>query len=137
MDIDHVVLWVDDPKTALQFYADVIGLEPVRAEAFDLGNAPFPSIRVNTTTIIDLMARSAASDVEAFTGGAGSESAHPINHLCLSIDATEYSALAQRLNEQGVELTAGGTQSFGARGSAKISTYFRDPDGNVIEIRHY
>ena len=137
MNVDHVVLWVEDPKESLGFYTDVIGLEPVRADEFDQGKAPFPSIRVNTTTIIDLMARSAAVAVGSFTGGEGSQSAHPINHLCLSMEADEYAALTERLIGQGVELKAGGKQSFGALGTAEISTYFRDPDGNVIEIRHY
>ena len=55
MELDHVVLWVEDPKRALEFYVDVIGLEAVRAEDFEKGKAPFPSVRVNDTTIIDLM----------------------------------------------------------------------------------
>ncbi len=47
MDIDHVVLWVESPKRALEFYVDVLGLAPVRAQDFKEGRASFPSVRVN------------------------------------------------------------------------------------------
>jgi len=53
------------------------------------------------------------------------------------MNTEDYSALRARLIAQGVELTSGGEQAFGAQGLAERSAYFCDPDGNVIEIRHY
>lgn len=136
MNIDHAVLWVDSTETSLGFYCDVIGLQPVRAQEFNEGTVAFPSVRVNDTTILDLMERNAASAVQEFTGG-GAGAGQPVNHICLCMEAVEYSALTARLRAHGVELTSGGQQSFGAQGLAEDSMYFRDPDDNVIEIRHY
>ncbi len=137
MNVDHVVLWVDSPKESLDFFVDVVGLRPVRAREVEEGTAPFPSVRLNDTTILDLMDRNMVSLVQEFTGGGGDSGGRPINHICLSMNAADYSALRARLVAQGVELTPGSERSFGAQGLAERSEYFRDPDGNVIEIRHY
>ena len=137
MDIDHVVLWVESPKRALEFYVDVLGLAPVRAQDFEEGKAGFPSVRVNQTTILDLMDRSNVAVVREFTGGDDDRVGAPINHVCLSMKATDYASLTARLVERGVELKSGGERAFGARGHAEHSVYFSDPDGNVVELRHY
>ncbi len=137
MDIDHVVLWVDSQERSLEFFVNVVGLEPVRAEEFAEGKAGFPSVRLNETTILDLMDRSKVQFVREFTGGVDAGGGAPINHVCLSMSAPAYASLAARLAEHGVELRPGGEQAFGARGHAESSAYFRDPDGNVLEMRHY
>lgn len=137
MDIDHVVVWVREPRAALRFYVDVLGLEPVRAVEFEEGNAPFPSVRLNEATILDLMDSNLVPFVRDFTGGGGNSGGQPINHVCFSMSATEYAALARRLAEHGIELRPAGAGSFGARGPAVDAAYFRDPDGNVLEMRYY
>jgi len=136
MNIDHVVLWVSNPKNSLDFYVNIVGMRPVRQQEFEAGTAAFPSVRLSDSTILDLMNTDMLSDVQEFTGG-GDGGGAPINHICLSMNAEDYLALRSRLIAQGVELTAGSEQSFGAQGLADRSEYFRDPDGNVIEIRHY
>ena len=136
MNIDHVVLWVDSPRNSLNFFVDVVGLRPVRAQDFEEGTTPFPSVRLNDMTILDLMDRSTVSLVQDFTGG-GDSGGRPINHICLSMNVAEYSALAARLLAQNVDLIAGSERSFGAQGLAERSEYFHDLDGNVIEIRHH
>ena len=136
MNIDHVVLWVDDPTKSLDFYVNIVGLSPVRRRDFEEGTAPFPSVRLNGSTILDLMSRDMLSEVQDFTGG-GNGGGAPINHVCFSMNAEDYSALRARLIEHDIDLTSGGERSFGARGLAESSEYFSDPDGNVIEIRHY
>ena len=136
MHIDHVVLWVDDPKRALEFYVDVIGLEPVRAQDFKDGKAPFPSVRVNDRTIIDLLGKALVPFVREFTAG-GESGGAPVNHVCLSMGASAYDSLTARLARRGIQLTPGGGPSFGAQGVTPHSAYLRDLDGNVLEIRHY
>lgn len=136
MNIDHVVLWVDSPKRSLEFFVGVVGLQPVRAQEFEEGKAAFPSVRVDDSTILDLMDKRSASAVQELTGGRGC-AGQPINHICFSMSAAEFSALTARLVARGVELSSGGKQAFGAQGLAENSTYFSDPDDNVIEIRHY
>lgn len=136
MNIDHVVLWVDNPRSALDFYVDIVGMQPVRQREFKEGTAAFPSVRLNNSTILDLMNRDMLLGVQKFTGGSDSGGL-PINHICLAMQAEDYSALRMRLIARGVALTSGGERAFGAQGEAKRSEYFRDPYGNVIEIRHY
>lgn len=138
MDLDHAVLWVESSKRALEFYVDVLGLTPVRAQDFEEGRARFPSVRVNEVTIFDLMERSELlSLVQEFTGCGDDIGGVPINHLCLSMSASEYASVSARLVEHGVELKPGGEDVFGAQGQAVRSVYFNDPDGNVLEIRYY
>jgi catechol 2,3-dioxygenase-like lactoylglutathione lyase family enzyme len=137
MNIDHVVLWVDSPTNSLAFFVDVVGLHAVREHDYEEGSATFPSVRLNDSSILDLMDRNTVSLVREFTGDGGDGGGRPINHICLSMNATEYSALRARLLAQEVDLVSGGEHSFGAQGVAERSEYFRDPDGNVIEIRHY
>jgi len=138
MNLDHIVLWVKNAKRALEFYVDALGLEPVRADEFAAGKARFPSVRVNQTTILDLMEPSELlSIVQEFTGSGEGIGGAPINHLCLSMSASEFHAVSERLEARGVNLKSGGENAFGAQGQAVRSVYFNDPDGNVIEIRYY
>ncbi len=136
MNIDHVVLWVTDPARSLDFFVRILGMQSVRQPEFEEGTVPFPSVRLNESTILDLMSHDMLSGVRDFTGGHEGGGA-PINHLCLAMDAGEYDALRRRLTDEGIQLTSGGERSFGAQGEARRSEYLCDPDGNVVEIRHY
>ena len=138
MNLDHAVLWVESAKRALEFYVTVLGLEAVRTEDFAEGRTRFPSVRVNETTIFDLMERSELlSLVQDSTGGGDDIGGTAINHLCLSMSASEYDSVSARLVARGVKLKPGGENAFGAQGQAVRSVYFNDPDGNILEIRYY
>ena len=52
--MDHIVLNVEDMDTILDFYTNVLGLEPERLEEFRQGKVGFPSVRISADTVIDL-----------------------------------------------------------------------------------
>ncbi|MGW0880741.1 VOC family protein [Streptomyces sp. NPDC002671] len=134
--LDHVVLWVTDPVAAAGFYEKAVGLEPLRLDEYVAGKVTFPSVRVNEETILDLAPRTFAEHMKMLPGSADS-AGHPVNHICLSLPSDAFAALRARLTEQGVPMSDIGHDSYGARGKAPRSFYFRDPDGNVFEARHY
>jgi len=138
MDIDHVVIWVKNVERSLEFYVNTLGFEAVRGDEFSAGKARFPSVRINENTIFDIMEYERLLPlVQKFTGGGEGIGGGPINHVCLSMTNEEYNCIINRLESQGVKLTSGGENAFGAQGQAVRSTYFNDPDGNVIEVRFY
>ncbi|CAM5685818.1 VOC family virulence protein OS=Streptomyces alboniger OX=132473 GN=CP975_04545 PE=4 SV=1 [Streptomyces alboniger] len=134
--LDHVVLWVHDPLASADFYEKTLGMEPLRLTDFAAGAAPFPSVRLNDETIFDLMALSTAQSMKMVPGAADS-AGHPVNHVCLAMPGDEFETLRARLEERSVPVSEISYDSFGARGMARRSFYFRDPDGNVFEARHY
>ncbi len=134
--LDHVVLWVRDPLASADFYKKTVGMEPVRLTDFAAGSAPFPSVRLNDETILDLMPLSTAERMKMVPGAAES-SGHPVNHVCLAMPGDDFQTLRDRLEEQSVPVSDISHDSFGARGMARRSFYFRDPDGNIFEARHY
>lgn len=134
--LDHVVLWVHDPVASADFYEKTLGMESLRVTDFAAGKAPFPSVRLNDETIFDLMPLSVAARMTMVPGAAQS-AGHPVNHVCLAMPTDDFQTLRARLEERSVPVSDISHDSFGARGTARRSFYFRDPDGNVFEARHY
>ena len=125
IDFDHIVLAVADVERSLQWYRDVIGLAPVRVDEWRAGKAPFPSVRVNEATIIDLVTATGP------LAGAGN-----VDHFCLVCDVGATSELVDWAEGAGLRIIEGPDSRFGARGVA-TSIYVKDPDGNTVEFRHY
>ncbi|GGT17756.1 VOC family protein [Streptomyces purpureus] len=118
-DFDHLVLNVQDVEKSLEFYTGPLGLEPVRVEEWREGKVPFPSVRINERTIIDLFSRPRAES--------------NVDHICLVVDPLDW----QEVIDSGVfTVLEGPVPRFGARGSAQ-SIYVQDPDGNTVELRWY
>ncbi|MFE9395958.1 VOC family protein [Streptomyces flavidovirens] len=134
--LDHVVLWVNDALASLEFYEKTVGLTGVRAAEYAEGKASFPSVRVSAGSLLDLVPLTMAGSMNAILGAEGT-AGQPVNHVCLAMDKQAFEALRGRLEDSGVTVSPYSHNSFGARGAAPRSFYFRDPDGNVIEARHY
>ncbi|MGW4293344.1 VOC family protein [Micromonospora chersina] len=116
---DHLVLAVTDVERSLSFYCDTLGLAPVRVDRWRAGEVPFPSVRVNADTIIDLVR--------------GEPDGSNVDHFCLVVEPLDWAAVV----ESGVfTVLTGPVPRFGARGTA-TSIYVRDPDGNTVELRWY
>jgi catechol 2,3-dioxygenase-like lactoylglutathione lyase family enzyme len=119
--MDHVVLVVEDVERSVAWYRDVLGLEVERYDLWKDGKVLFPSVRIDATTIIDLLA------------GERGEGRGNVDHLCLVVAETDLRAL----RDSGTfDVVDGPAQRWGARGDG-WSLYVRDPDGNVVELRHY
>ena len=56
-----------------------------------------------------------------------------VDHFCLVIDETDLQALA---DSGRFDVVSGPSELFGAQGQG-MGLYVRDPDGNVVELRHY
>jgi catechol 2,3-dioxygenase-like lactoylglutathione lyase family enzyme len=117
--LDHIVLNVADVERSLDWYCDELGLEGVRVDEWRRGEVPFASVRVDDTTIIDLL----ESD----------RTGQNVDHVCLVVEPTDLEAL----KESGrFDVLSGPARRFGAQGDG-LSMYVRDPDGNMVELRHY
>jgi catechol 2,3-dioxygenase-like lactoylglutathione lyase family enzyme len=139
--LDHVVLWVEDPLASVDFFEKVVGFEGVRVAEFRDGKAPFPSVRISETAMLDLMKREAAPMMNGmsamFDAKATASAGNPVHHVCVAMSHEEFDALRDRLTAAGKEPKAFLQNSFGARGTAPSTFYFTDLDGNVLEARYY
>ena len=116
---DHLVVITADVERSLAFYLDELGMEPVRVEEWRRGEVFFPSVRLNESAILDLLQ--------------GTPDGKNVDHICLVIEAVDLGALAESGR---FDVVGGPAELFGARGQGQ-AIYVRDPDGNVIELRHY
>ncbi len=117
--LDHIVLNCADVERSVAWWCDELGLEPVRLEEWRRGEVPFASVRLDATTIIDLLAT-------ARTG-------ENMNHVAITVDDVDLEALAASGR---FEVVGGPAKLFGAQGTG-IGIYIRDPDGNTVELRTY
>lgn len=117
--LDHIVLNVTDVERALAFYRDELGLAPVNVEEWRRGERPFPSVRVDEGSIIDLIALPRTGE--------------NFDHFCLVVEPMDFEALKASGR---LDVVAGPATRFGARGDG-TSIYLRDPDQNLIELRYY
>jgi len=119
---DHLVLRVADVERSLAWYTGRLGLAGERVEEWRRGEVPFPSVRIDATTLLDLLA--------------GAPTGTNVDHLCLVLAA---GADLDRIAASGdFDVVGAGPVDglFGAQGYAR-GLYVRDPDGTVVELRVY
>ena len=129
--MDHIVLNVEDEEKMIAFYSKVLIFEPERLEEYRAGDVPFPSMRLNSDTIIDLFPKKMWQ--KSGRAGQGREN---LNHFCFALSHKTWENLLERLQANNVDIEEGPVLRWGAHGTG-TSIYFRDPEGNLIEARYY
>jgi catechol 2,3-dioxygenase-like lactoylglutathione lyase family enzyme len=119
--LDHLVLVVADVERTLAWYRRHAGLAGVRVDEWRAGQAPFPSLRVDDATIIDLIPGLERPDQRGH-----------LDHICFVVDRAGLEAL---VHDPDLDVVDRGPR-FGARGVGE-SIYVRDPDDLLVEFRSY
>jgi catechol 2,3-dioxygenase-like lactoylglutathione lyase family enzyme len=117
--LDHLVLTVADVEKSCAFYCRVMGMKPV---VFGGGRKALAFGRQK----INLHAHGREFEPKADRPTPGSAD------LCFITDVP-LTEVAAHLNAQGVAIVEGPVERTGATGPI-LSVYFRDPDGNLIEV---
>lgn len=120
--IDHLVLTVRDLQATVAFYTRVLGMEAVTFGS-DRRALVFGNQKIN----LHVAGREFEPKAAAPTPGSAD--------LCLVTTATPHDVLAHLLT-CGVQVIEGPVARTGARGPI-VSVYFRDPDGNLLEVSSY
>jgi len=120
--IDHIVITAFDLERTLDFYQRVLGMEPITFAGGRRGLA-FGRQKIN------LHQSGREFEPKALKPTPGSID------LCF-ITETPLAEVAAHLRQCGVAIAEGPVPKTGAMGPM-MSVYFRDPDGNLIEVSNY
>ena len=120
--IDHIVITAHDVERTLDFYRRVLGMEPV---TFAGGRRALAFGRQK----INLHQSGREYEPKALKPVPGSMD------LCFVTETPLEEVIAQ-LKAEGVAIAEGPVPKTGALGPM-TSVYFRDPDGNLIEVSNY
>ena len=124
--MDHLVLTVADVERTADFYSRVLEMEPAvfrDGRRALLGTLTFGQQKINVHL--------AGSEFEPKAARPTPGSAD----LCFVTDAAS-EEIVEHLEAHGVEVVEGPVGREGALGEM-YSVYFRDPDGNLIEVSNY
>ena len=116
--LDHIVLCVADVERTLAFYRDALGMQP-REERPGKWSLHFGQNKISLQD-----AGTAPEIARATVPGSG--------NFCLLAQA-RVADVADSLRRQGIDVFLGPAERDGALGKL-MSIYFRDPDGNLVEL---
>lgn len=119
--LDHIVLAVHDVARTRLFYERVLGMEPKEERPGKW------SLHFGTNKISLQDAQASPSLARDTVPGSG--------NFCLLTD-TPIEEVAAHLEREGVAIVDGPGKRAGATGTL-LSVYFKDPDGNLVEISNY
>ena len=115
---DHIVLVVEDVAATVDFYERTLGMEGVEHTAGKW------ALTFGTNKISLQPAADPPSKARDTVPGSG--------NFCVLTD-DDIDAVAGHLSGLGVEIEDGPVEKVGATGGI-MSVYFRDPDGNLVEV---
>ena len=116
--LDHIVLCVSDVAATCQFYERVLNMEP-REERPGKWSLHFGANKISLQD--DVASPAIASRTVRGSG-----------NFCL-LTETSLDEVLEHLEREGVEIVDGPAERAGAQGKI-LSVYFRDLDGNLVEV---
>jgi catechol 2,3-dioxygenase-like lactoylglutathione lyase family enzyme len=124
--LDHLALTVADVDRTLAFYRRVLGAEVLYEELWRAGKIPVAVLQVGASrlTVHDAAKPGLPNAAVATPGSAD---------ICFRFDGSLDEAAAH-LAAEGVEVVEGPVPRPAADGRVGASIYFRDPDGNLLEL---
>lgn len=127
VDLDHAALRVTDLDRALEFYADLLGMEVRDRDRFENDEVPYVAVVAGGRHL-----HLVPTDEEIDVGQ---------DHVCLLLRSDEVetrdemAALLDELRAAGVEVESGEPyERYGAYGR-DWAAYVRDPDGRIVELK--
>ncbi len=123
---DHFAITVADIEKTLHFYRGVLGAEILYEELWRAGTIPIVAIRLGGN-VINVHCESKLSEPRALHPTPGSAD------LCFRWEAPLGHAI-RLLESHHVPIEEGPVRRPAADGSPGQSVYFRDPDGNLLEL---
>jgi len=124
--LDHLALTVADVERTLAFYRRVLGAQPLFEELWRAGKIPVVLLQVGASRLSVHAARAPAAP-HARSPLPGSQD------FCFRWDGPIEGAI-EHLRARDVEIVLGPVPRPAADGAAGRSVYFRDPDGNLLEL---
>lgn len=124
--LDHVAITVADIEASVAWYERVLGAVPLHLDLWRAGAIPIALLQVGGNRLsVHAAASPAAPHAAVPTVGA--------NDLCFRFDGSVDEILAL-LATNDVEVADGPVARPAADGTSGMSVYFRDPDGNLLEL---
>ena len=123
---DHVAITVADVDATIDWYERVLGAEPLHLDLWRAGRMPVALLQIGASRL-SVHPAAAPAAPHARTPTAGSAD------LCFRFvgPVTEILAL---LDAAGVAVVDGPVPRPASNGERGTSVYFRDPDGNLLEL---
>ncbi len=128
IEFDHVAMPVADIERSVEFYARVFGATPQGLEQWRAGKFPIVSVSFGRNKF----------NLHPADNKFTLKAAHPTvggGDYCFVWPGTAASAVAH-LKSLGIPIEEGPVKRVGGRGKG-VSVYFRDPDGNLLELISY
>ncbi len=124
--LDHLVLRCRDVDSMIRFYVDVVGCALDRS----VPRLGLHHLRAGAS-MIDLV--SVDGELGRAGGRAPEAEGRNLDHLCLRVDPFDEAAIRAHLATHGID-PGELYRNYGAEGTGP-SLYFRDPEGNTIELK--
>ena len=124
--IDHVVIMTTDVRRTLTFLKAALGATTPFEQAFEEGKTKSLPVQIGKA-VVNLQAVNDPAYIVATKLESGS------TDLCFRWAAPIEEAIAH-LNRAGVDIIEGPVDRPAADGQWGKSVYFRDPDGNLLEL---
>ena len=123
---DHVAITVADVDVTVDWYHRVLAAEPLYRDLWLAGTLPVALLQIGAARLsVHPAAAPAAPHAEAPTPGSAD--------LCFRFDGP-VSRILELLDAAGVAVEDGPVPRPASNGERGTSVYFRDPDGNLLEL---
>lgn len=116
--MDHIVLNVEDDEKMISFYSKVLMMPSERLEEYHAGTVPFPSVRMNADTIIDLFPKKMWQKTSQATQGRAN-----LNHFCIALSKRTWEKLFEQLQANKLTIEEGPVSRWGAQGREPRSIF--------------